>query len=73
MSEKKVKRYNVRLSGSMPERLEALAEDRGMASSTFISFIVGEYVAAQEFQKAQVKLLMSDPEFVKKVKDLDEN
>lgn len=67
MTEKRVKRYNIRLSGSMPERLEAIAEDRGIAPSTFISFIVGDYVATQEIQMDHVKRLMGDPNFISQV------
>lgn len=66
-SDKRVKRFNVRLSNDMAGRLERLAAERGLAPSTMITAIVGEAVALNELQKAKVTELMSDPEFVKQV------
>lgn len=72
-TDRRVKRYNVRLSNDMAERFELLASDRGLPPSTLISAVVGDYVATQAYQKAHVQKMMSDPEFVKNVQDGSKN
>lgn len=64
---KRVKRYNVRLSNEMADRFELLANERGLPPSTLITAVVGDYVATQDYQRAKVKELMSDPDFVKRI------
>jgi predicted transcriptional regulator len=68
-NEKKAKRYNVRLGGSIPDRFDSIAVHQGIAPSTLASVIIGEWVAAREMQNAKIKELMSDPDFVKQVEN----
>lgn len=68
--DKRVKRFNLRLSLDMAERLEKLAEEQGIAPTTLAAVYVGQMVRQTEAQSNMVLELMKNPDFIRQAASL---
>jgi predicted transcriptional regulator len=52
---KRTRRINIRLSEDIVNRLDVIAEQMGLATSTVASYAIGEYVNAKESQRKRAR------------------